>query len=155
MSTGPGPVPQAPGPGPGSAPQTHGSPPPGPTSSPFRPPPLPRPTPPPPDPPVASPGAPAGPRPGTPTFKVSPRDERDVDGPPTVAWQPSDREGRPQDRNADEIDPTPGQGTPVVENHDGGDTNPEEQALDDFFEDEDASGYLSERRFGGRLRRRR
>lgn len=158
MPAGPGSVSQGPGPGPGLAPQPQGSPPagltPGSTSLPFRPPPSPRSPPPPPGPPVASPGAPAGPRPGTPTFKVSPRDERDVDGPPTVAWQPSGREG-PPDRSADEIDPTPGQGTPAVDDHDSGDADPQEQALDDFFEDDDSSGYLSERRFGGRLRRRR
>jgi hypothetical protein len=85
---------------------------------------------------------------------VSPRPDSDVDGPPTVAWQPIGRND-PHGAGSDEIDPTPGQGTPVVEDHDRGDMDPEEQALDDFFEDDDASGYLSERRFGGRLRRRR
>ncbi|MGI8752600.1 MAG: DivIVA domain-containing protein [Acidimicrobiales bacterium] len=165
---GPGPMPGGPGappqgPGPGLAPQPQSRPPgsmAGATSLPSRPlpstsRPAPPPPPPPPPPPVASSGDPSGPRPGTPTFKVSPREDPDVDGPPTVAWHPAG-ENAPHDLGTDEIDPTPGQGTPiVVEDHDRGDPDPEEQALDDFFEDDDASGYLSERRFGGRLRRRR
>ena len=83
---------------------------------------------------------------------MSPRPDTESDGPPTVAWQPA---GGTDPHGGDEIDPTPGQGTPVVEDHGRGDMDPEEQALDDFFEDDDSSGYLSERRFGGRLRRRR
>ncbi|MDQ6839242.1 MAG: DivIVA domain-containing protein [Actinomycetota bacterium] len=103
--------------------------------------------------PLGTPGGPPGPRPGAPTFKVSPRRDAGEDGPPTVAWQPIDTK-RPHELSADDVDPTPGQGTPVVDDR-GLAIDPEEQALDDFFEDDDDSGYLGERRFGGRLRRRR
>jgi DivIVA domain-containing protein len=159
-----GPLPRGPGPasqGPGPGPPSPGGPP-GPmtaaTSLPPRPAPSTvRPAPPPPAPPPP-PGPPAadlsGGRPATPTFKMPPREAPDVEGPPTVAWQPPGGVGA-HSRSADEIDPTPGQGTPVVDDRGRGEPDPEDQALDDFFEDEDASGYLSERRFGGRLRRRR
>ncbi len=85
---------------------------------------------------------------------MAPLSESDVDGPPTVAWKPVDDHGH-HDLGMDEIDPTPGQGTPPVAPHEAGDVGPEEQALDEFFEDDDESGYLGERRFGGRLRRKR
>jgi DivIVA domain-containing protein len=159
---GPGPGSQGPGPGqpshgPGPGPASQGGPPgaaslpPRPPQSTARPTPPPAPPPPPPGPPPADPSA--G-RPATPTFKVPPRESPDVDGPPTVAWQPLGDAGA-HSPSSDEVDPTPGQGTPVVGGSGRGEPDPEDQALDDFFEDEDASGYLSERRFGGRLRRRR
>jgi len=80
-------------------------------------------------------------------------------GPPTVAWQAgeSNREGgEPQfgsfrraaeaeNNGRDKAAQTPAGGAPAID--------PEEQALDDFFDEGD--GDEEDHRFGGRLRRRR
>lgn len=111
-------------------------------------------SPPRPSPPVGGPGPAPGAEPSgsgapPPSFAMPSRpDDREEAGPPTVAWSPSPAERRALDD--EEGDPTPGHGTPPVTDH--VELDPEEQALDDFFEDDD---YAGERRFGGRLRRRR
>lgn len=94
--------------------------------------------------------------PNTASFKRSPPDPGVDSGPPTTIWTPGEAVGagdRPEDRVGD--NPTPGRGTPALDDDRHHEVGSEEQALDDFFEDDDDSGYLGERRFGGRLRRRR
>lgn len=110
----------------------------------------------PPDPPSPAAGGPGLARPTNPSFKLSPRNDGQEEGdlgPPTAMWNPGEGDSRPA-RNSDEVDPTPGHGTPAMDGPPG-ESVAEEQALDDFFEDDDDAGYAGERRFGGRLRRRR
>ncbi len=103
-------------------------------------------------------GGPGPARPGgnpVPSMKVVAVESGSDSGPPTVVWHPDDAESPPSAGRSGEVDPTPGHGNPAVEGHDDGAADPQEQALDEFFDDGDDSGYLGERRFGGRLRRRR
>jgi cell division initiation protein len=69
----------------------------------------------------------------------------EVADPETVMWSPPDNDRlEPADIDA---------GSPPAPEMDLGDPDPDEQALDDFFDDNDE--MADDRRFGGRLRRRR
>jgi len=105
--------------------------------------------------PHGSPGVPASPPRG---------EEPGPGGPPTMAWTPVDDTGEnraephmPPRRGVNETsrseggDPSPGPPAPVARTTSAV-ADPDDQALDDFFDDDQ---YGADRRFGARLRRRR
>lgn len=106
---------------------------------------------------------------GVAAASVADEPEAPAEGPPTVSWSPSDDTGEtraepylPPARRAGEPSPAPA-GEEAKAGEAGADplpprraneamADPDEQALDDFFDDQQ---FADDRRFGGRLRRRR
>jgi DivIVA domain-containing protein len=98
---------------------------------------------------VASPPVPAP----APPPVAAPADG-DANGPDTAMWTPSD-ENRFEGLGAPREAPAPGDSTRIDLSAPGPEPRegPDDQALDDFFDDNDE--LAEDRRFGGRLRRRR
>jgi cell division initiation protein len=73
----------------------------------------------------------------------------ELSDPETVMWSPPDDD----EQDAADLAGGPAPATRAAADLDLGDPDPDEQALDDFFDDNDE--MVEDRRFGGRLRRRR
>jgi DivIVA domain-containing protein len=102
----------------------------------------------------AGPGAAAaGPRPGP-----APEAESDLTGPDTAVWSPAEEDRLPVAPSPPPPAPSAGSPAPAAPPEPAATAAdpaapPDDQALDDFFDDSDELG--EDRRFGGRLRRRR